>query len=106
LPGVVLGLSIAGPIALLCVGVPFLILLIVIAVIKILQRKKPSWLPRVMRDWKWLPLACRSLEPYDRQFAKCACCKKCRPAVEEEGPSTAVSVEITVSSDSLTKDSS
>jgi sodium-dependent phosphate cotransporter len=105
-PVIVLGLSIAGPIALLCVGVPFLILLVAIGVIKTLQRRKPSWLPRVMRDWKWLPLACRSLEPYDRQFAKCACCKKFRPDVEVNGPSSAVSVDVTVdSSDSVTKDS-
>ena len=97
-PGIVLGLSIAGPIALLCVGVPFFILLVAIGVIKILQRRKPSWLPRVMRDWKWLPLACRSLEPYDRQFAKCACCKKFRPDVN--GPSSAVSVDVIVTKDS------
>ena len=98
LPGIVLGLSIAGPIALLVVGVPFLTILVAITIIKIFQWKKPSLLPRVMRDWKWLPLACRSLEPYDRQFAKCACCKKFRPDVN--GPSSAVSVDVIVTKDS------
>ena len=92
-PGIVLGLSIAGPIALLCVGVPCFILLVAIGVIKILQRRKPSWLPRVMRDWKWLPLACRSLELYDRQFAKCACCNKCRQAENSNAASTVVTVD-------------
>jgi sodium-dependent phosphate cotransporter len=93
LPGIVLGLSIAGPIALLIVGVPFLTILVAVAIIKIFQRKKPSLLPRVMRDWKWLPLGCRSLELYDRQFAKCACCNKCRQAENSNAASTVVMVD-------------
>ncbi|KZS21381.1 Sodium-dependent phosphate transporter [Daphnia magna] len=91
-PGIVLGLSVAGTIPLLCVGIPFLLLLIAIAIIKTLQRRKPSWLPKKMRNWKWLPLACRSLEPYDRQFAKCACCNKFRPTAEGNIPSSASSI--------------
>ena len=102
LPGMVLGLSIAGTVALLCVGIPILLIFISIAVIKTIQKKKPSCLPRVMRDWKWLPTPCRSLEPYDRQFAKCACCKKFRP--------TETPTNVIVSADSVsgneTKDSS
>ncbi len=102
LPGIVLGLSIAGTIALLCVGIPILLLLITIAVIKTIQRRKPSCLPRVMRDWKWLPVGCRSLEPYDRQFAKCACCKKFRPI--EETATAEVNVEVDSDSDKKTKE--
>lgn len=104
LPGIVLGLSFAGTVALLCVGIPVLIILIAIAVIKTLQSKKPSWLPKGMRTWKWLPVWCRSLEPYDRQFAKCACCNKFRPS--EESPaasndskrSSSISIEVKESS--------
>lgn len=99
LPGIVLGLSIAGTIALLCVGIPFLVLLVLIAIVKTLQRKKPSWLPKKMRNWKWLPVACRSLEPYDRQFAKCACCNRFRPSE----PTTNTEVSITVDSDAVTE---
>ena len=82
LPGVVLGISIAGTVTFLCVGIPILVTLITIALIKIIQKKKPSCLPKVMQDWKWLPVFCRSLEPYDRQFAKCACCNRFRPTEE------------------------
>ncbi|XP_057371629.1 sodium-dependent phosphate transport protein 2B-like [Daphnia carinata] len=101
LPAIVLGLSIAGTIALLVVGVPVLIVLIAIAVIKILQRKWPFLLPSVMRDWKWLPVGCRSLEPYDRQFAKCACCNKFRQGEDSKENNTTSSV-VLVESESST----
>ena len=32
-------------------------------------------LPGFLLSWKWLPLACRSLEPYDK-FCSCSCCGK------------------------------
>lgn len=99
LPAIVLGLSIAGTIALLVVGIPFLIILIAIAVIKIFQRKWPLLLPSVMRNWKWLPIGCRSLEPYDRQFAKCACCNKFRQS-EESKESNIASTVVVVESES------
>ena len=88
LPGLILGISIGGTVALLCVGVPVLAVLVFIIVVKILQKKKPSVLPPVMRNWKWLPLGMRSLEPYDRLFARCACCKKCRPEDDDNGSSS------------------
>lgn len=43
-----------------------------------------------MRNWKWLPLPLRSLEPYDRALMKvtgnCFCCRKvgCLSAITEE----------------------
>ncbi len=92
LPGIVLGLSIAGTIALLCVGIPILIILVFVTVIKILQQKKPTCLPLVMRNWKWLPVGCRSLEPYDRQFAKCACCNRFRPTENTNTSNDAITV--------------
>jgi sodium-dependent phosphate cotransporter len=79
LPAIVLGLSLGGTIVLLCVGLPIIIIFIAIGVIKIIQKKRPQCLPPVMRNWKWLPVCCRSLEPYDRQFSRCACCNKFRP---------------------------
>ena len=94
LPGVVLGISIAGTVTFLCVGIPILVTLITIALIKIIQKKKPSCLPKVMQDWKWLPVFCRSLEPYDRQFAKCACCNRFRQADEVSGFTNTVPVTL------------
>ena len=32
-------------------------------------------LPGFLLSWKWLPLACRSLAPYDK-FCSCSCCGK------------------------------
>lgn len=100
LPGIVLGLSVAGTIALLVVGIPILIIIVVIAVVTIVQRKRPSLLPPVMRTWKWLPVGCRSLEPYDRQFAKCTCCNRFRTNVEDvNNTSHTVSIEAGSSND-------
>lgn len=90
LPGIVLAISVGGSIVLLCIGVPILIIMVLVTIIKILQKKKPSVLPPVMRNWKWLPEPLRSLAPYDRQFARCACCNKCRPS--EESTTTTVTV--------------
>ena len=90
-PGIVLGLSFGGTIVLLCVGVPIILIFVAIGVIKCMQSKCAHCLPPVMRNWKWLPVCCRSLEPYDRQFAKCACCNKFRP--DAQSPNGSVSSE-------------
>lgn len=108
LPGIVLGLSVAGTVALLCVLIPFAALLAIIFIIKMFQRKCPARLPSVMRDWKWLPEPMRSLAPYDRQFSRCACCKKCRPDSQptrnEEPETVSVTLEIADEVDIKTKE--
>lgn len=76
LPGVVFGLSIAGPIVLISILSPVTILILFVILVTILQRKKPTWLPVVLRNWKWLPEPLRSLEPLDRLISKCVCCRK------------------------------
>lgn len=94
LPGVILALSFGGLVALLSVGVPFLVLLIAVAIIKTLQKKKPSVLPPVMRNWKWLPEPMRSLAPYDRIFARFTCCNKCRPSDISASQDTITTVDL------------
>lgn len=69
LPLAVFGLSQAGWEILTAVGTTFLCLILIICIIKILQRKRPQWLPKKLRDWKFLPIYFRSLEPLDRSMS-------------------------------------
>ena len=82
LPVTVFLLSIPGYWLLASVLIPFLLLALFVGVVNVLQSKKPSVLPEILRTWDWLPLCLRSLEPMDRQIqrliscctAKCSCC--------------------------------
>ncbi|XP_022104733.1 LOW QUALITY PROTEIN: sodium-dependent phosphate transport protein 2B-like [Acanthaster planci] len=74
-PAIVFGLSIAGIVPLLAVGIPILVFLILIVVINILQRKFPRILPKFLRSWEFLPKPLHSLEPLDRLLS-CSCIKK------------------------------
>lgn len=65
LPGIVLGLSLAGPFALFVVLGPAAVIVVCVAIVSFMQRKIPSALPEKLRTWKWLPLWMRSLEPLD-----------------------------------------
>ena len=89
LPALVFGLSLVSWKVMAGVLSPIAALIIFIAIIKLLQRKFPRRLPPVLRNWKFLPLACRSLEPYDRLIGKVksviCCCKRC---TSEEESST------------------
>jgi len=78
LPLIVFGLSLAGWYVLLAVLGPVVLLIVAIVIINVLQSKRPTWLPAVMRSWHWLPLPLRSLEPYDRIITICCRCKRCR----------------------------
>ena len=81
LPAAVFGLSLASWIALVCVLGPIFLIFIVVMFIKLLQNKRPSWLPPTMRNWKWLPVWMRSLEPLDRGIMRitgnCFLCRLC-----------------------------
>lgn len=96
LPGVIFGLSLAGTKILLAVLIPIFALLVVVLIINIIQNKKPSMLPIVLRTWKWLPKGMRSLKPYDKIFVKImekykSCCGKKQCAVVDcDGPETYV----------------
>lgn len=81
LPGLVFGLSSAGKIPFITVGSIVLSVATFVVIVKILQRKRPNWLPEILRTWDFLPEFMRSLKPYDRIFMACSplCfCKKCQ----------------------------
>jgi len=75
LPVIVFGLSLAGLYVLIGVGVPIVVLVIFVVVVNALQRKRPRWLPKILRSWGFLPKPLRSLEPYDRVITSCCCCQ-------------------------------
>ncbi|XP_012556747.2 sodium-dependent phosphate transport protein 2A isoform X1 [Hydra vulgaris] len=70
IPTFVFLLSIAGRAVFIGVMVPIASLLSFIFVVNILQSNKPSFLPHILRNWKWLPKMLRSLEPYDKMITK------------------------------------
>lgn len=81
LPSVIFGLSLAGKYVLLGVLIPVAVLIILVLIISILQKKMPAILPSFLRTWEWLPKCLRSLEPYDKIFEKImmvskSCCGK------------------------------
>ncbi|XP_069116618.1 sodium-dependent phosphate transport protein 2B-like [Argopecten irradians] len=73
LPLLVFGLSLAGWQVMAGVLIPIAALIVIICLIKTIQKKKPSILPKFLRNWKFLPLCCRSLEPIDRVMHLCVC---------------------------------
>ncbi|XP_069435722.1 sodium-dependent phosphate transport protein 2C isoform X2 [Ovis canadensis] len=79
LPLAAFGLSLAGGAVLAAVGAPLVVLLLLFALVTVLQRHRPAWLPRRLRSWAWLPLWLRSLEPWDLLVRRCCPCKACSP---------------------------
>ncbi|XP_046851959.1 sodium-dependent phosphate transport protein 2B-like isoform X2 [Xenia sp. Carnegie-2017] len=81
IPSAVFGLSYAGTPILIGVLIPIGVVVLLAALINVLQKKKPSFLPTLLRTWKWLPECLRSLKPYDKVFIKLStalspCCGK------------------------------
>ncbi|KAJ8372637.1 hypothetical protein AAFF_G00280530 [Aldrovandia affinis] len=88
LPLAVFGLSLAGWAALAGVGVPLLLLLLLVAMVTLLQSRRPRLLPAALRSWDFLPAWLRSLEPWDRLVtAATACCCCCCCGDEKPPPS-------------------
>lgn len=87
IPLTVFGLSILGWEYVVAVVVLFFAITIPVAIISILQNKKPQCLPSFLRDWKFLPECMRSLAPLDRLVSKIfGCCSKSKKANDEESP--------------------
>lgn len=88
LPMAVFGLSMAGILVMSIVCGIFAGFCLIVVIINVLQRKRPNWLPKVLRNWDFLPYKwMHSLEPFDRIITKvihplksifccCSCCKK------------------------------
>ncbi|WAR19519.1 NPT2B-like protein [Mya arenaria] len=91
LPAAGFGLSVVSWIALAAVFIPIGVILLLVFIIKVIQRRCPTCLPVKLRNWKWLPVYCRSLEPMDRGLVcvtgNCFCCRRlgCCAALVEAG---------------------
>ncbi len=48
-----------------------------ILLVNVLQERRPSLLPPILRSWNFLPLFLRSLEPLDTLIQRIACCSLC-----------------------------
>lgn len=88
LPLLIFSLSLAGWQVLVGVGVPLIVMLIIIVVINVLQKRKPGFLPKGLQSWDFLPLWAHSLDPWDKMVgactAKCCCCCKCCQVSNED----------------------
>lgn len=98
LPLFIFSLSLAGWQVLVGVGAPLVIMLIIIIVINVLQKRKPRCLPAALRSWDFLPLWAHSLAPWDKVvgviIAKCCCCcKRCQIAADDKEHREKESVE-------------
>ncbi len=101
IPGLIFALSVPGWEVLAGVGIPVVVFLVIIIIINVLQDKKPGVLPSKLQSWDWLPLALRSLEPYDRVFAscgqhcnKCPCCKNSSASNSVDPDSSVVEMSV------------
>ncbi|XP_038569526.1 sodium-dependent phosphate transport protein 2B-like [Micropterus salmoides] len=98
LPLFVFSLSLAGWQVLVGVAAPLVLMLIIIIVINILQKRKPRCLPAALRSWDFLPLWAHSLAPWDKVVGMitgkcCCCCKCCQVSAYDEEHSEKASVE-------------
>eukprot|EP00117_Sycon_ciliatum_P004187 scpid62551/ scgid5054/ Sodium-dependent phosphate transport protein 2B; Na(+)-dependent phosphate cotransporter 2B; Sodium/phosphate cotransporter 2B; Solute carrier family 34 member 2 len=85
-PLTIFGLSLAGWQVLVGVGVPVLLLIAAIVVLKVLQIKRQEVLPEKLQTMKFLPVWMRSLEPIDKLFKllknAIPCCQSNSPDLE------------------------
>ena len=79
-PGIVLGLSLAGNVIFFSVVTPILVLFLVAILLNIAQAKYPEKLPEWLSNWDFLPLWMHSLDPLDELLRTLCCgfswCKK------------------------------
>ncbi|XP_043198948.1 sodium-dependent phosphate transport protein 2B-like isoform X2 [Amphibalanus amphitrite] len=93
LPALVFGLSMAGPTALYAVCGVAMTTASFVAMVNVLQRRAPAFLPVPLRSWAFLPKPLRSLEPYDRMVtgmtSRCCCATAVAMETEAEADSVA-----------------
>ena len=84
-PLLVFGLSLAHRLVPVIFVATIVLVLLFVAIVKEIQKRKPTCLPVKLRNWKWLPLGLRSLEPYDRIISKliCKCCDSCQASDDD-----------------------
>ena len=81
IPAIFFALSIGSSAACVAVAVIIALVAVFVGVVNKLQAKNSTMLPAILRDWTFLPLWMRSLEPFDRVVCArvaplCACCVK------------------------------
>ncbi|KAM9358012.1 solute carrier family 34 member 2b [Symphorus nematophorus] len=92
----VFGLSLAGWQVLVGVGVPIVVLIIFVIIVNVMQSRCPRYLPKVLRNWDFLPRPLHSMAPWDAVVTStlgfcgkhccccCKCCKCCKTAEDED----------------------
>ncbi|CAF96426.1 unnamed protein product, partial [Tetraodon nigroviridis] len=65
IPLAVFGLSMAGWIVMVSVGVPIVVLIIFVIIVNVMQPRWPRYLPKILRSWDFLPRSLHSLAPWD-----------------------------------------
>jgi len=81
LPIVIFSISLLGPLAIISFLSIVGLLCLIFTTISLLQMNFPTFLPKPLQTWKFLPLPLRSLQPYDLIFATFCC--SCGQAVAE-----------------------
>lgn len=86
-PLMVFGLSLAGWPVLVGVGVPIVLVILLVVVLRLLQSRCPHVLPKKLQNWNFLPLWLHSLKPLDYLISTltscflrrccCVCCRVC-----------------------------
>ena len=84
LPAMVFGLSMAGPKALYTACAVTMTTAAFVAMVTLLQRRAPAFLPVPLRSWAFLPEPLRSLEPCDRLVTAMTSRCRCGDAVAME----------------------
>nr|XP_054756724.1 sodium-dependent phosphate transport protein 2B-like [Lytechinus pictus] len=79
-PALAFALSIAGNIYLFVIGGIVLFIFLVVLFLNIIQKKRPSILPKPLRTWEFLPWWLHSLKPLDYVFG----CRWCRQQLQSE----------------------
>jgi sodium-dependent phosphate cotransporter len=70
-------------------GIPVILLFLGYLVLLILRRYYPKIVPQKLKNFDWLPIWMRSLEPYDKKVKRIRCCckrKKKKVQPSESGP--------------------
>ena len=75
-PAIIFGFSVAGDVYVILFTCIVVLMALIIGVLKVLQHYKPDMLPELLRDFKFLPIWLRSLEPYDNLLRKLFGCFK------------------------------
>nr|XP_033783446.1 sodium-dependent phosphate transport protein 2A isoform X2 [Geotrypetes seraphini] len=74
LPSLVFGVSMAGWQVMVAVGVPFMGIIFFIFTVNILQMRGPSYLPKWLQTWDFLPIWMHSMKPMDGLIRNATLC--------------------------------